>query len=151
MMEDATNRFLLRLLEENWQHAKLSEEKRALVAHLVLVITFTSQVVIVFTGFSKRALPVTCFLILLGVYALAVSRKLYERAQFHTLRARKLRTRLDQMYSEAKVEALQSSAEVEHAERYSFWMHVRLNNIWLGLHILVVILGIAETIVCLSN
>jgi hypothetical protein len=53
-MDDRTERFLLRVLDENWLHARLSEEKRATLANLVLLITFITQVVLAFTGFNRR-------------------------------------------------------------------------------------------------
>ncbi len=148
-MDNQTQQFLLRILEENWRHARLSEEKRATLANLALLITFITQVVLAFTGFNRRVLPLPAFLIVCGIYAFAVNKKLYERAQFHTQRARKLRASLDQALPEAKVETLQTSAEAEHARRYAFWMKVRLHTIWLGLHLLIAVLGIVETLLCL--
>ncbi len=150
-MDDRTERFLLRVLDENWLHARLSEEKRATLANLALLITFITQVVLAFTEFNRRVIPLTVFLIALGIYALVVSKKLYERAQFHTRRARKLRAYLDQTFPEAEVETLQASAETEHAKYYVFWMNVRLNTIWLGLHVLIVVVGITETLLCLLS
>ncbi|HYU72393.1 MAG TPA: hypothetical protein VEL31_06905 [Ktedonobacteraceae bacterium] len=147
-MENTTT-FLLHVLEENWLHARLSEEKRARLANLALVITLVVQALLVLMGFSPRILPLTLLLIVLGFYAFVVSLKLYERAQFHTLRARKVRAHLNELCLNAQVEELLSSAEQEHSNRYPFWQHTRLNTLWLGLHLLIVIIGVVETIFCL--
>src|SRR6266536_2491942 len=99
--------FLLRVLEENWIHARQSEDKRATIANVVLIITTALQITFTFVGLSRNALPLTLFQAFLGIYALLGTTKLYERSQFHILRARKLRARLDELYPDAQVEQLQ--------------------------------------------
>jgi hypothetical protein len=145
-MNDTTT-ILMRLMEENWLHARQSEEKRATLAIAILVITSTSQITLVFTGFSIRVLPLTLFLSLLGIYALVFCLKLYERQIFHTSRARKLRARLNDLYPEAEAEQLLKAAEAEHSARHPF-AHVRLHHIWLCLHALIVVIGLVETVLC---
>jgi hypothetical protein len=105
---------LLRSLEENYMHVKISEDKRATIANIVLVLASTLQAILSFLSFHRTALPLTITLILLGIYGVLSSLKLYERSQYHIARARKLRARLDELCSEAQVESLQKIAEREH-------------------------------------
>ena|SRR6266487_4543422 len=132
--------FLLCVLEENWLHARQSEDRRAMIANVVIIVTAVIQVAVVFIGWSRNALPLTFFQALLGVYAIAATTKLYERSQFHILRARKLRAHLDELYPDSQVEQLLKSAESEHQTRYAVWMNIRLNTIWSGLHITIMLL-----------
>ncbi|MBV9689136.1 MAG: hypothetical protein JO202_05425 [Ktedonobacteraceae bacterium] len=78
-------------------------------------------------------------------------RSFYERSQFRIRRARRLRARLDELLPDAQVQPLQSIAEEEHNAHYPVLSQVRLNTIWLGVHLLVVILGVVDTIICFGR
>ena len=145
-MNDRTT-VLIRLMEENWIHTRQSEEKRAIVAIAVLVIASATQITLAFTGFSRMVLPLTIFLFLLGLYGIIFCLKLYERQVFHTLRARKLRSRLDELDPEAGIETLLATAESEHNAAHLF-ANVRLHHIWLWLHTLISLLGLVEIVLC---
>jgi hypothetical protein len=89
-------------------------------------------------------------MVVLGVYGITTSRKLYERSQYHFLRARKLRVHLDEIFPNAQVEQLLKQAESEHKIHYAFLMNVRLNNIWILLHIAIAISGLLYTFISLA-
>ncbi len=82
-------------MQENWRLAREAEEKRFILATVNLLVATTLQIVIVFTGFQWRLLPVTCWMIFISVYGMFAGLKLYERSQFHIVRARKLRAKLE--------------------------------------------------------
>lgn len=129
--------FLMRNLEENWILARQAEDKRAMIAHIVITLaTLTLGAFFI----TDRA-PLTFLLILLGLYGLLTTAKLYERSQYHILRARKIRARLDELCPDAHLELLYKSAEKEHLARYPRLMKVRLNTIWLCFYAVLVILG----------
>lgn len=141
--------FLFRVMEENWLLARQAEDKRALIAMVNLLAASGANVVFVFTGFGLKVLPLTFWMIILGIYGIATSSKLYERSQYHFLRARKLRARLDDLYPDAQVEQLLKHAESEHKIHYAFMMKVRLNNIWRLLHALIAVSGFIYTVMSL--
>ena len=144
-----TYELLFRIMEENWLHARQAEEKRAMIAAVNLLLASVMQGAFVFAGFSQKTLPLTLWMIVLGGYGIASTFKLYERSQFHILRARKLRARLDELCPDAQVEQLQRGAENEHKVHYAFMMNVRLNTIWVVLHMIIMALGILYSIICL--
>ena len=141
--------FLLRVLEENWILARQAEDKRAMIAHVNIAAATVANEILVLVGFKKNALPLTILLMILGIYGIIATAKLYERSQYHIQRARKLRARLDELYPDTQVEMLQKSAENEHKILYPRLVNVRLNTIWLSLHTLIAILGIIYTIIIL--
>ncbi len=141
--------FLLRALEENWILARQAEDKRAVIAHVNIAAAIVANGILALVGFKKNALPFTFLLVILGIYGIIATAKLYERSQYHIHRARKLRARLDELYPDAQVEILQKNAENEHKMRYPRLIHVRLNIIWLSLHMLIAVLGIIYTIIIL--
>jgi hypothetical protein len=146
---DESAGFVLRALEENWIHARQSEDKRATIATAALFITTAIQIAVQFVGFAANTVLLPVFQALFSIYALLATMKLYERSQFHILRARKLRAHLDELYPNAQVEHLQNVAEVEHRRHYPIWMKVRLNSIWSGLYIGVILLALVEILLCI--
>lgn len=144
-----TMTFLLRALEENWILARQAEDKRAVIAHVNIATATVASGILALIGFKKNALPLTVLLAILGIYGIVATAKLYERSQYHIQRARKLRTRLDELYPDTQVEMLQKIAENEHKIRYPRLVNVRLNTIWLSLHTLIAVLGIIYTIIIL--
>ena len=110
-MEDPSNdiTFLICNLQENWRLSREAEEKRSLLITTNLLLATVLQIVIVFVGFQPRLLVVTCWMILIGIYGILAGLKLYERSQFHILRARKVRAKLDSLYPDAELEQLFST------------------------------------------
>lgn len=139
---------LLRLIEENWIYTRLSEEKRSVLAITVLIIASAIQITLAFTGFRRTTLPLTIFLFLLGIYGVIFCLKLYERQIFHTFRARKLLSRLEEIHPEVEIEKLFETVEAEHSAKHPF-AHVRLNHIWLWMHVCIGLLGLIETVLCI--
>lgn len=133
--------FLLRAMEENQIHARLAEEKRAMIANIILILASSAIIALAFTGLNSKALPLTLLLVLLGAYGAIVTTKLYERSQFHILRARKLRARLDVLCPDAQVEQLQKLAESEHLTNYQVFAKLRLNTIWTAMYLTLIVLG----------
>ena len=141
--------FLMQNMKENWRLSREAEEKRSLLATTNLVLATALQIPIVFTGFHPSILPLACWLVLLGLYGIVAGFKLYERSQFHILRARKLRAKLDSLYSDAELEQVFLEAEKEQRQAYPFLIRIRLNTIWTILHSLIALLGILYCLLCL--
>jgi len=134
-------------MEENWRLARQAEDKRATLAAISLIVISGLQSVFVFSGFNLKMLSLTLWMVSLGVYGIVATTKLYERSQFHILRARKLRARLDALCPDAQEEDLQHIAEKEHQQRYPLLSRVRLNSIWICFHSLIIVLGLFDTVV----
>ena len=148
-MADTTD-FLLAAAEENWAQARQSEDQRAVISNLVVVIASVIHGVLTQTGFTKSALPLTILLLLLGIYGIIASAKLYERHQYHTHRAYKIRLRLEELHPDAHVSQALNLAGEEHRPKYPFLSQkIRLNRVWLGLHALIMTLGIIYTLIIL--
>ncbi len=137
-MNADTVAFLLRNLEENWILARQAEEKRATIAHLVLLLA----TLILGAFFLSHCASLALLLIPLGVYGLLTTLKLYERSQYHIFRARKLRARIDELCPEAGLEVLYKEVEREHRARYPWLASVRLNTIWVCFYVVLIALGV---------
>lgn len=142
-----THELLFRTMEENWRLARQAEDKRAVIAALNLLVISGLQGILAFSNFDLKMLSLTLWMMSLGVYGIATTTKLYERSQFHILRARKLRARLDTLCPDAQEEDLQQLAEEEHQHHYPLLMRIHLNSIWICLHSLIIVLGLSDTII----
>lgn len=143
--------FMLCNMQENWRLSREAEEKRSLLATMNLLNATVLQIIIVFIGFQWRILPITCWMIFTGAYGLLAGLKLYERSQFHIVRARKLRAKLSSLYPNTELEQLFQDAEQEQRQAYPLLTKVRLNNIWTALHALIGILGIIYTLLSILH
>lgn len=145
-----TTDFLLAEIQESWAQARQSEDQRAAISNLVVVIASVIHGILTQTGFTKSALPLTLLLMLLGVYGIIASAKLYERHQFHIRRSQKLRLRLDELHPDAYVRKTLDEANKEHWSKYPVLsQRIRLHVVWLALHSLIATLGIIYTIIIL--
>jgi hypothetical protein len=142
--------FLIACMNEDRIRARDAEHKRAFLAHLSIAVIVITSVVIAFTGFHRNTVPLTISLILTGIYGILASLKLYERSQYHDLRARKLRIRLDELHPDAQSEATQKEAEQEHKQSYPRLTQTRLNYIWLSVHGVAILLGTYYTTLSLT-
>ena len=143
--------FLVACMNEDRIRARDAEHKRAFIAHLSIAVIVITSAVIAFTGFHRNTVPLTTSLILIGIYGILASLKLYERSQYHDLRARKLRIRLDELHPGAQSEATQKEAEQEHKQSYPRLTQARLNYIWLSVHGVAILLGTYYTILSLTQ
>lgn len=145
-----TTDFLLAELQENWTQARQSEDQRAVISNLIIVIASVIHGVLTQTGFKKNALPLTILLILIGVYGIVASAKLYERHQFHIRRSQELRLRLDELHPDAHVRKTLDNANQAHWSRLPLLsQRIRLHVVWLALHFLIATLGVIYTIIIL--
>lgn len=141
--------FLMQNMQENWRLSREAEEKHSLLATINLFLATALQITIAFTGFHLQILPLACWLVLIGLYGIIAGLKLYERSQFHILRARKLRAKLDSLYPDAELEQAFQEAEKEQKQAYPFLLRIRLNTIWTLLHTLIALLGVTYFVFCL--
>lgn len=140
---------LIALCQENWEQARQSENQRAVVTNLIVIIAAATSGVLTQTGFEKHTLPLTILLIILGIYGALTSAKLYERHQFHIERARSLRHRLDLLYPEAEVEHIYETTRESHEAVYPKLSKLHLHVLWIVLNLLVALLGVTLTIIIL--
>jgi hypothetical protein len=146
-MAEATE-ILVSLIEENWNHIRHSEDQRATITNLIVIVVSIIQGVLTQTGFTKNALPLTILLVLLGFYGLVTTAKLHERSRFHIKRARKFRDRLDTLCPDAQINLLQKLADEEHQSQHLILAKkVRLSSLWLALHIFIALLGTIYTVI----
>jgi hypothetical protein len=138
---------LLKLYEEQCTHARQSEDQRATITNLVLIV---ASAVVGFVSQNKlilSTLPLTVLLIVIGAYGAIASEKLYERFQLHSNRSRYLRKRIDELHPNANSLKLFEEADNAHKKEFAKLLKIRVHHIWFALHMAIAVMGTLLTII----
>ena len=140
-MADETD-ILLNFCEEEWIQARQCEDQRAIITNMVLVIASAALGLLSQKGLAIEMLPVTIFLIVLGVYGALTSQKYYERHQFHIERARAWRKRLEELHPKSQINKVREEAIAKHSKKFKRLEKIHLHTLWLYLHMVITLMGI---------
>ncbi len=147
-----TGETVLHLFEEERRMGRQSEDQRASIASLVIVIVSVINGVLTQTGFHLKSLPLVILLILLGSYGMIFSAKLYERWTLHDRRAAKFRTRLDELFPEAQIQVILKTSDEEQDKSYPILSRkIRLYRLWIGIYSLIVLQGVIYSLIIILN
>jgi hypothetical protein len=138
---------LLQLSADEWAQARQSEDQRATMMNILLLITSAIIGLISQRGLVLEALPLTILLILLGIYGAVISEKLYETFWFHVTRASFYRGRLDKLKSTAQILKLNQLADTKHTSEFPRMQKIRLHSLWLMLHLSIALAGLVLTLI----
>jgi uncharacterized membrane protein len=140
--QDAAVRLLYQLMDENRQHARLSEDRRIVISCVTAVAASAVATVMALLSPSVRTLPLALWLVFLGLFGLLSCIKLYERAQLHERRARALRSKLVDLTVGTGVNELLAEAQAANVRQHPRFSAIRFNSILTGLNVGIVLLGV---------
>jgi ABC-type multidrug transport system fused ATPase/permease subunit len=164
---DALRDILWKMYEENITKGRHHETERATVTNLVIAVAAAVLALVTYDkAITLIDLPLTIFLIFLGVFGAAFSSKYYERYQLHMKRARVYRNALDKVLSSQAgnskrfLKELKKAADEEHEksfqptskgktnwQRWMTFIHRRgLYQLWITFHLLITLLGLVLSI-----
>ena len=138
---------LLRLIEQNYLQMKQSEDQRATISSVIVLIAAAIQGGLTQIGFNKNALTLTITLIIFGLFGTLASEKLNERRSFYQYRIRNLFERLEELVPEADLPKIKKFTEEGHKLRYKKIIFYRISrgHIWNALHLMITLTGILYT------
>ncbi|WP_344649716.1 hypothetical protein [Cryptosporangium japonicum] len=134
---------LIEYWKEHRAQARQSENQRATISNLVLVIATALLVIIAQKGLMKTGFFLTVPLLILGSFGMLVSAKYYERAEYHIARARVV---MDAFVSPGNA-AIMQAADRMHKSNYRILRHVRVYALWIILHGLIAVTGLILTVI----
>lgn len=143
---------LWRFYQEHCAWERHHETQRSSATNLVLVVAAAVlSLVTINKSIDLSDLPLTIFLIVLGLFGSILSLKHYERFKRHQTLAETYRKALDEDIPEAQILSLRSKAENRHTDdyraTYCSWIHRwRLHWLWIGLHLAVAVTGIVLSV-----
>ena len=93
--------FLLEMYNDQWTQARQSEDQRSTFANLILTIAAaTIALLSVDSTIKISKCSFSLLLIMLGIFGILISAKLYERYSLHTIRARVYRKLADSLIND---------------------------------------------------
>lgn len=131
------------MYQENTTQARHHEGQRQAVTAIVISL---AGALLTIVGLDKTVtladLPLSCFLVLLGLWGALFSAKQYERTTLHTERARRYRDALDESVPDAYLKVLKQQADDDHNKKWP-WLHdTRLFWFWISIHLVVSLVGL---------
>lgn len=141
---------ILQFWQDRRTQARQSENQRATLTNLVLLIESAALGFIANRGLEPEMLALTITLILLGVYGAVGVLKLYERHQLHATEAREIAKRLDELNPKLHIRGALRTAKQAHVRAHPILSRLRLHDVWAFLHFAVAIIGLVLTIVILT-
>jgi hypothetical protein len=140
-MADDTD-VLLKFCEEHWAQARQSENQRATITSLIIVITSIVAGFIAQSGLGLQMLPLAIALIPFGLFGAVATGKLYERFHLHHDKVRYWRKQINDLHPNAQLLTLERDADDEHKKTYGLMARVRLHHLWVIFHLAIAALGI---------
>ena len=145
-----TTEILVFIMEQQLSHAKQSEDQRANITNIIVLIAAAIQGGLTQTGFTKNALPLTITLIIMGIFGIVATTKLYERFRYHYEVMRQIRQKLETLNPDTAIRACLDAAWQEHTKKHPITStKIRLHLIWSTLHMLIAALGVIYTAIIL--
>ncbi|QEV21962.1 hypothetical protein [Streptomyces alboniger] len=132
---------LLELWRDQRQAAVQSENQRATLSNIVILVVAAGLGLISQRGVQPSTLVISMPMSFLGLYGALACLKFRERFEYHNSVARQLRDQLTDLHPRLNVQAAWSAAFERHLPRYPRLFRVRLYVLWALLHAGVALAG----------
>jgi hypothetical protein len=139
-MADITD-VLLKTYEENLEQIRQSEDQRAAIANIVVIISSVVLGYISQQAISRQILPLTFLLIILGSYGILITRKLYQVFVFHYEKTKWCYAKLDEIYPDLSLSELEEQLSKRTDQEFSFVSRFRLHQLWILMYLGILITG----------
>ncbi|HTK10748.1 MAG TPA: hypothetical protein VL485_26475 [Ktedonobacteraceae bacterium] len=146
-----TTDILIHAADREFSQAKQSEDQRANITGLVVVIASAIQGGLTQTGLNRNALPLTIMLIVMGGFGVLASLKLYERFRRHIRFGSLIHQKLEELYPDTQLQHLLDQTRIEQQNEFPIVRSIRLYILWIMLHFIISLLGIIYTFIALSH
>jgi len=139
------NESLWRLYQDHLAHGRHYETLRATTTTVLLAV---AAGVLGLLGAAHawplgyQQMPLTMFLVFLGVFGAFFSAKYHERFVFHMNRARQYRDALDKALPSANINTARPKADEKTKTEHPWLYKRRLWAFWVSLHLLIAVLGV---------
>lgn len=143
-----TTQILIQMMEQQLSQAKQSEDQRSSITNFIILIAAAIQGVLTQTGFTSKSLPLTITLIVVGIFGVIATAKLYERFRYHYEVMRQIRKKLEELHPDTTIRACLDAAWQVHTKKHTVLpSRIRLHIVWSTLHVLIATLGVIYTVI----
>jgi hypothetical protein len=140
------------LYQEHCDQGRHHENQRAAVTNVIIAIAAgVLGIASLDQSLDKTDIPMTLFIVILGLFGALLCAKHYERFEMHAERYRKYRDELEQLLPSTKIRQLKEEADKKHNRRYPRLHKVRLFWLWVGIHLGIAVFGLALSLLALLS
>ncbi len=127
------------------------DQQRTAVTNFIMTLTAGLIAVISVQGFGERTVAVAAFIMVLGIYGMLTTRKLYERSFYHFYRSRECLDELDRLVGEGTIQTVKSQAGEKSKEQFPYMSKMANHQVWMGLHFLIFVFGLGALLATVIN
>ena len=138
---------LLAYWQEQRIQARHSEEQRATLTNLILIISAATLGFLSQWGWTLRSLALTIPLVFLGLYGAIASAKLYERNLYHYEQAMAFSRLLSEATGVVDHEELLREVRRGFSANHPVMYWLRLYMLWIALNAMIALLGLVLSVV----
>ena len=149
MSDDTTIEVLLKAFEESHNLARQAEDQRATMSNFLITIAAVMFAFIAQQGFARSVIPVSLFMLFLGLFGLFMSAKYGQHYHRHYARIRLIRKRIAELCPETHIQEIENESSDENRRRHPFLKKRPILYVWLMLHSAICLLGIFSTILAI--
>lgn len=131
---------------ESWRQARHHEVQRSTVSGAIIAISAAVIGFITSHELTQADLPLTLFLMFIGLFGAAFCAKHYERYSLHMAIIKESQDYVDRLLPGEPLQNIFDNAQASHRKRFHMLRFFRLNHFWLWLHLLVALLGLLLSI-----
>ena len=141
-----------KMYQEHCTQGRHHETQRATVATALIAIAAAAiGIATLDKGLTRSDLPLTLFVVAIGLFGAFFSAKHYERFSLHMERARVYRDELDSLLTGAPLARLKKVADSINARKRPRLERLRLNKFWTALYIFVILLGLVLSVIAVGD
>jgi hypothetical protein len=132
---------LLFFCGQYWEEIRHTEKQRETLTNLIILIAAAVIGLVGQKGLSRDFILLALLLVVLGLYGVAMTLKLYERYRFLQTRLYYWYDHIDSLHPDAKFLSLKTEADEEHKKQFPRLLKLRVHYLWLALHLLISVSG----------
>lgn len=150
---------LLHLFEEEREQARQSENQRATLSNIIILVVGAGLAFVTNRGFGKSTLAISIPMVVLGLYGALATAKFFERWYRHWRRAYAYREQLFEKFPDidSKLRDYDDRATKDRGykfeeaaeKRFPRLSRVKVNRLWVGLHVAIAVGGTVLSVVIL--
>ncbi|MBM0207250.1 hypothetical protein JNW90_32850 [Micromonospora sp. STR1s_5] len=124
-----------------WEQIRHSENQRATMTNMLLVLTAAGVGLIAQKGLESGLLLVSGAILLLGAFGAAASLKYYERFRLHLREAGAIRAKIEDKFPGLDLGVLAETTWSEHKAAFPRLAKMPLYSLWVALHLGIALAG----------
>lgn len=146
-----TKEIVIAFIKENLSEIRNTENHRNNITSIILVLVGGILSIVSDNKLSLDYLPLTIFIIVIGLFGILVTRKLYERQKWYMGRVDSLYKQIDKLDPNLKIQDTYKELSDKHERTFKLYSNVRMNFLWTLIHFFVLVIGIVLTVFSIIN